>query len=115
MQDIPVTVYGVATALARASEQVAAMKHAGWEIASHGLKWIEHKDMDPEEERTQIREAIRLHTEVTGLPPRGWYTGRCSMNTVDLVANNLPAYGACQQRTPRLFVRKKFSFPCKKK
>ncbi|WP_298852184.1 allantoinase PuuE [uncultured Ruegeria sp.] len=86
LQDLPVTVYGVATALARAPAQVAAMKHAGWEIASHGLKWVEHKDMDAEEERVQIREAIRLHTEVTGQPPRGWYTGRCSMNTVDLAA-----------------------------
>jgi OHCU decarboxylase len=86
LRDIPVTVYGVATALARAPEQVAAMKAAGWEIASHGLKWIEHKDMSPEEERAQIREAIRLHAEVTGEPPRGWYTGRCSMNTVDLAA-----------------------------
>ncbi|MEW2916153.1 allantoinase PuuE [Ruegeria sp. ANG10] len=86
LQDTPITVYGVATALARAPAQLAAMKHAGWEIASHGLKWIEHKDMTPEEERAQIREAIRLHTEVTGQPPRGWYTGRCSMNTVDLAA-----------------------------
>lgn len=84
--DLPVTVYGVATALARAPQQVAAMKASGWEIASHGLKWIEHKDMDAEEERAQIREAIRLHTEVVGSPPRGWYTGRCSMNTVDLAA-----------------------------
>lgn len=86
LKDIPVTVYGVATALARAPEQVAAMKSAGWEIASHGLKWIEHKDMSADEERTQIHEAIRLHTEVVGEPPRGWYTGRCSMNTVDLAA-----------------------------
>ncbi|WP_246100720.1 allantoinase PuuE [Palleronia caenipelagi] len=84
--DLPVTVYGVATALARGPEQVAAMKSAGWEIASHGLKWIEHKDMSADEERAQIREAIRLHTEVVGAPPRGWYTGRCSMNTVDLAA-----------------------------
>ena len=86
LKDLPVTVYGVATALARAPEQVAAMKAAGWEIASHGLKWIEHKDMSADEERAQIREAIRLHTEVAGAPPRGWYSGRCSMNTVDLAA-----------------------------
>ncbi|WP_127115836.1 allantoinase PuuE [Shimia sediminis] len=86
LKDTPLTVYGVASALARAPEQVAAMKAAGWEIASHGLKWIEHKDMSPEEEREHTREAIRLHTEVTGSPPRGWYTGRCSMNTVDLAA-----------------------------
>jgi OHCU decarboxylase len=84
--DIPVTIYGVATALARNPEQVEAMKQAGWEIASHGLKWVEHKDMPLEQERAQIAEAIRLHTEVVGTPPRGWYTGRCSVNTVDLTA-----------------------------
>jgi OHCU decarboxylase len=84
--DLPLTVYGVATALARAPEQVAAMKSAGWEIASHGLKWVEHKDMPEDEERAQIAEAIRLHTEVVGEAPQGWYTGRCSNNTVRLTA-----------------------------
>jgi OHCU decarboxylase len=86
LSDLPVTVYGVATALARAPSQVAAMKSAGWEIASHGLKWVEHKDMPEDQERAAIAEAIRLHTEVTGTPPRGWYTGRCSNNTVRLAA-----------------------------
>ncbi|OYX42829.1 MAG: OHCU decarboxylase [Rhodobacterales bacterium 32-67-9] len=84
--DIPVTIYGVATALARSPEQVAAMKAAGWEIASHGLKWVEHRDMPEAEERAQIAEAIRLHTEVVGARPTGWYTGRCSVNTVRLTA-----------------------------
>ena len=83
---LPVTIYGVATALARNPEQVAAMKAAEWEIASHGLKWIEHRDMSEEDERTAIAEAIRLHTEVVGSPPRGWYTGRASINTVRLAA-----------------------------
>lgn len=83
---IPLTIYGVASALARAPEQVAAMKDAGWEIASHGLKWVEHKDMSEVEERAAIAEAVRLHTEVVGERPRGWYTGRCSENTVRLVA-----------------------------
>ncbi|WP_050603352.1 allantoinase PuuE [Ruegeria sp. 6PALISEP08] len=86
MKDLPITVYGVATSLARSPDQVAAMNSAGWEIASHGLKWVEHKDMAPEEERAHIAEAIRLHTEVVGDRPRGWYTGRCSENTVRLVA-----------------------------
>ncbi|QBF33732.1 allantoinase PuuE [Thalassococcus sp. S3] len=83
---VPVTVYGVATALARSPEQVGAMHEAGWEIASHGLKWIEHKDMEETEERRQMEEAIALHEEVTGEAPKGWYTGRCSMNTVRLAA-----------------------------
>lgn len=86
LKALPVTVYGVATALARAPEQVKAMQSADWEIASHGLKWVEHKDMPEAEERAQIAEAIRLHEEVTGAKPRGWYTGRCSMNTVRLAA-----------------------------
>ena len=83
---VPVTVYGVATALMRAPEQLRAMQEAGWEIASHGYKWVEHKDMPPEVEREQIAQAIRLHKLATGESPRGWYTGRCSVNTVDLVS-----------------------------
>ncbi|TLP67317.1 allantoinase PuuE [Parasedimentitalea maritima] len=83
--DIPVTIYGVATALARCPDQLSAMKSAGWEIASHGLKWVEHKDMPEDDERATIAEAVRLHTEVVGERPRGWYTGRCSANTVRLV------------------------------
>ena len=84
--EIPLTIYGVASALARSPEQVAAMQTADWEIASHGLKWVEHKDMPEAEERAAIAEAVRLHTEVVGERPRGWYTGRCSVNTVRLVA-----------------------------
>ncbi len=84
--NIPVTIYGVATALARNPEQVAAMKATGWEIASHGLKWVDHRDMTEDVERAQIAEAIRLHTEVVGAPPTGWYTGRSSINTLRLTA-----------------------------
>jgi len=84
LRDLPVTVYGVATALARSPAQVDAMRDAGWEIASHGLKWVEHKDMAENDERTAIAEAIRLHTEVVGTPPRGFYCGRSSENTIRL-------------------------------
>ena len=82
---IPITVYAVATALARSPEQVHAMQSANWEIASHGYKWMEHKDLSPHEEETLIKKAIELHMSVTGEPPKGWYTGRASMNSVDLV------------------------------
>ena len=84
-RQIPVTVYGVATALARGPEQVAAMREAGWEIASHGLKWIDYKDFSREAERAHFVEAIRLHTEATGERPLGWYTGRMSAHTLELV------------------------------
>jgi putative urate catabolism protein len=82
---LPATVFGVATALKRNPQAVAAMQEAGWDIACHGLKWVEHKDMSESGERTQIADAIRLHTEVTGQRPLGWYTGRTSINTVRLV------------------------------
>tara|TARA_R110002049_G_scaffold23545_9_gene83584 strand:+ start:12736 stop:14124 length:1389 start_codon:yes stop_codon:yes gene_type:complete len=86
LKGVPITVYAVATALARSPVQVAAMMDAGWELASHGLKWIEHKDMAEADERAAIAEAIRLHTEVTGTPPRGFYCGRSSENTIRLAA-----------------------------
>lgn len=81
---VPVTVYGVAVALARNPEAVAAMKEADWEIASHGLRWLEYKDFKIEDERAQIVEAVRLHTEVTGERPYGLYQGKPSINTLDL-------------------------------
>jgi putative urate catabolism protein len=82
---IPLTIYGVATALQRSPDQTQAMKEADWEIASHGLKWIEYKDYSAADEGAHLKEAIRIHREVTGERPLGWYTGRCSVNTTKLV------------------------------
>ena len=83
-QQVPVTVYGVATALERSPEQVAAMQEAGWELATHGYKWIEYKDFSEDDERRHLREAIRIHAEVTGERPRGFYLGRASVNSVNI-------------------------------
>jgi len=82
---LPVTVFGVATALRRNPEIVAAMREAKWEIASHGLKWIDYKDFSEADERAHMRDAIRIHTEATGERPLGWYTGRSSAHTLRLV------------------------------
>lgn len=82
---IPVTVFGVATALIRNPPLIAAMHEAGWEIACHGLKWIDYKDFSQDEESKHICEAVRLHREATGARPLGWYTGRSSANTLKLV------------------------------
>jgi putative urate catabolism protein len=81
---MPVTVFAVAHALMRGREQAAAMGEAGWEIASHGLKWIEYKDFSEADERAHIAEAVRIHTEITGERPLGMYQGRCSANTLKL-------------------------------
>jgi OHCU decarboxylase len=86
-KNVPVTVYGVATALDRSPEQLAAMQEAGWEIASHGLKWIDYRDYEIKDETRHFHEAIELHRLATGEKPRGWYTGRTSVNTVDIAAS----------------------------
>ncbi|WP_323748402.1 MULTISPECIES: allantoinase PuuE [unclassified Phyllobacterium] len=84
-RSLPVTVYGVTLAMARNPEAVAAMKEAGWEIASHGLRWLEYKDFSEEREREHILEAVRLHTEITGSRPLGIYQGKPSSQTLKLV------------------------------
>ena len=83
--NLPATVYGVAMAMARNPEAVAAMQEANWEIASHSYRWIDYQFMSEEEEQTHIIQAIDLHTEITGSRPLGWYTGRDSPNTRDLI------------------------------
>lgn len=84
-RNMPVTVFAVATALQRYPEIVSSMQEAEWEIASHGLKWIDYRDMPEKEERAHFREAIEIHTEVTGERPLGWYTGRTSDNSLKIV------------------------------
>ncbi|PKU24494.1 allantoinase PuuE [Telmatospirillum siberiense] len=83
---IPVTVYAVATALARHREAAAAMIAGGHEIASHGLKWIDYQFVEESVERAHMRQAIDILTDITGNRPLGWYTGRVSPQTRRLVA-----------------------------
>jgi OHCU decarboxylase len=116
LKDLPITVYGVANALERAPEQVAAMQEAGWEIATHGLKWIDYKDVPREVEADHIARAVDLHRRITGERPLGFYQGRTSMNTValgceeggfaylaDTIADDLPYWHVHQER-PQLMV-----------
>ena len=82
---VPVTVFGVAKALETNPQAVAAMLAAEWEIASHGLRWIDYQAVPEAVERAHIAEAIALHTRLTGARPLGWYQGRTSPNTARLI------------------------------
>ena len=82
---IPVTVFGVAMALERNPDAVAGMLEADWEIASHGYRWIDYQYISEAEEREHLAHAIEIHTRVTGSRPLGWYTGRTSPDTRQLV------------------------------
>jgi putative urate catabolism protein len=85
-RNIPVTVFGVALAMEQNPEAVAAMAAAGWEIASHGYRWINYQNIPEAIEREHMARAIDIHTRLTGSRPLGWYTGRTSPNTARLVA-----------------------------
>jgi len=84
--NMPVTVFGVAMALARNPQVVDAMWEAHWEIASHGYRWIDYQAVDEGTERAHLKKAIEMHREITGERPLGWYLGRCSPNSHRLVA-----------------------------
>lgn len=116
-REIPVTVNAVTQALATSPEQTSAMVEAGWEMASHSLRWIDYRDMPRDRERRHIAEAVRWHTELTGSRPLGWYTGRTSENTLDLIieeggfvyssdsyADDLPYWIRRPNRPPHLIV-----------
>lgn len=82
---VPVTVFGVAAAMEMNPAAVDAMLEAGWEIASHGFRWIDYQYVPEEVEREHIARAIELHAKLTGERPLGWYQGRTSPNTARLV------------------------------
>jgi putative urate catabolism protein len=82
---LPLTVYGVGQALERNPDAARAMIAAGWEVASHGWRWIDYLEMSEEEEREHIRRAIETIERACGIRPVGWYTGRVSENTRRLV------------------------------
>lgn len=84
-REMPLTVYGVGQALARNPAAARAMADAGWEVASHGWRWIDYRDMPEAEERDHIRQTVATITRICGAPPLGWYTGRYSDNTRRLV------------------------------
>jgi putative urate catabolism protein len=87
-RNLPVTLFGVAMAMARNPAAVTAAQNSGWEIASHGYRWINYQHVPEAIERQHMTQAIRLHTELTGERPLGWYTGRSSPNTARLVAED---------------------------
>ena len=87
-RELPLTIFGVAMALARNPQALAAFVQRGDEIACHGLRWVSYQLVEPEVERGHIAEAVRLMTELTGEAPLGWYTGRDSPQTRRLVVEH---------------------------
>ena len=85
-RQLPVTVFAVAMALQRNPSVVAAMQQSGWEIASHGYRWIDYQFIDEATERAHFRQALDIHEQLCGEKPPGWYLGRCSANSHRIAA-----------------------------
>ncbi|WP_432239997.1 allantoinase PuuE [Herbaspirillum robiniae] len=85
---LPLTVFGVAMALQRSPDVTRAFIELGHEIACHGLRWIHYQSMDIDGEREHMRQAVQIFRELTGSAPLGWYTGRDSPNTRQLVVEH---------------------------
>jgi allantoinase len=85
---LPLTVFGVVSALERYPELLKTFMDAGHEIANHGLRWIHYQNLPEATERRHVGVATHLLKELTGGAwPAGWYTGRDSPNTRRLVAD----------------------------
>ena len=82
---IPITIFGVGMALEKNAEVCKAIKKAGYEVASHGWRWIDYQNISKSEEKKHMKLAIKTIKKIFGTRPLGWYTGRCSPNTRDLV------------------------------
>jgi putative urate catabolism protein len=82
---LTLTVYAVGMALERNPEAGRAMVAAGFEVASHGWRWIDYHDLPEHEERAHLKRAIEVIERITGQRPVGWYTGRISPRTRKLV------------------------------
>ncbi len=84
---LPLTVFGVATALQKHPELCSAIQSLGHDVACHGLKWIHYQGVDEQIEREHMQQAMGIMTSLMGERPLGWYTGRDSPNTHRLVAD----------------------------
>ena len=82
---IPITIFGVGMALEKNPEICKAIKNSDYEVASHGWRWIDYQNIKKSEEKKHMKLAILAHKKIFGERPQGWYTGRCSPNTRDLV------------------------------
>jgi putative urate catabolism protein len=87
-RDVPLTIFAVARAMQRNLEAVKAFDELGHEIACHGLRWKSYQLVDRETERQHMAEAVQILRELTGAAPLGWYTGRDSPHTRELVVEH---------------------------
>ena len=70
---LPLTIFGCALALERNPEAAAAIRAAGYDVCSHGWRWVKHFELSEAEEREHIARAVASIERTIGRKPEGWY------------------------------------------
>jgi putative urate catabolism protein len=83
--DVPLTAFATGRSLELNPDAGHALAKAGHEIAGHGYRWIDYQDIDRAEELDHIQRTVGIIRDISGQPPVGWYTGRRSEHTRDLL------------------------------
>lgn len=83
---LPMTVFGVGMALVRNPYIVDAIRQANYDVVSHGQRWLHYQHVDLTTERQHMDQAISVLEALFNKTPIGWYTGRDSPRTRQLLA-----------------------------
>jgi len=70
---LPMTVFGCGLAMERNPPASAAIVKAGFDVCSHGWRWIKHYELSEDAEREHIAKGVAAIAKMTGAPPAGWY------------------------------------------
>lgn len=70
---LPMTIFGCALALERNPQAAEAIRRSGYDVCSHGWRWIKHFQLKEADEREHIRKAVESIARTTGERPYGWY------------------------------------------
>ena len=74
-----VTVFACGMALEKNKEAAKEMKNCGWEIASHGYRWIDLQNIDEKREKEELIKTVQVHQDIFGESPKGIYHGKPNM------------------------------------
>ena len=72
-RDLPLTAFACALALERNPPITQAIVDAGYDVCSHGYRWINHHALSETAEREQIAFAVESFQRSLGYQPQGWY------------------------------------------
>lgn len=84
-RNIPLTFFATGFALSLNPEISDYLKQSSHEIAGHGWRWINYKNIDKKTEKQHIIQTKEFIEKRLKKPMHGWYSGRASINTRSLL------------------------------